>query len=56
MASPGTFGGYGAGSSQFFVEPERDLTFVCLTAGVLGEAENLHRFQNLSDMTIAAAV
>jgi len=56
MASPGTFGGYGAGSSQFFVEPERDLTFVCLTAGVLGEAENLHRFQTLSDMTIAAAI
>lgn len=55
MASPGTFGGYGAGSSQFFVDPERDLTFVCLTAGVLGEAENLHRFQTLSDMTVAAA-
>ena len=56
MASPGTFGGYGAGSSQFFIEPDRDLTFVCLTSGVLGEEENLHRFQTLSDMTIAAAV
>ncbi|MBY6683097.1 beta-lactamase family protein [Rhodococcus sp. BP-316] len=55
MSSPGTFGGYGAGSSQFFVDPERDLTFVCLTAGVLGEAENLHRFQTLSDMTVVAA-
>lgn len=54
MASAGTFGGYGAGSSQFFVDPERDLTFVCLTAGVLGEAENLHRFQTLSDMTVAS--
>ena len=55
MASAGTFGGYGAGSSQFFVDPERDLTFVCLTAGILGEADNLLRFQNLSDMTLSAA-
>ncbi|MFC8520766.1 serine hydrolase domain-containing protein [Streptomyces sp. NPDC057257] len=55
-ASPGTYGNYGAGSSQFFVDPVRDLTFVCLTAGVLGEADNTRRFQRLSDMALAAAV
>ncbi|SMQ74792.1 serine hydrolase domain-containing protein [Agreia sp. VKM Ac-1783] len=56
MASAGTFGGYGAGSSQFWIDPERDLTFVCMTAGVLGEADNVRRFQRLSDMALAAAV
>jgi len=55
-ASPRTFGNYGAGSSQFWIEPERDLTFVCLTSGVLGEADNLRRFERLSDMAIAAAI
>ena len=33
--SPRTFGNYGAGSTIFWVDPERDLTFVVLTAGVL---------------------
>jgi CubicO group peptidase (beta-lactamase class C family) len=56
MSSAGTFGGYGAGSSQFFIDPERDLTFVCMTAGVLGEADNVRRFQRLSDLAVAAAV
>jgi CubicO group peptidase (beta-lactamase class C family) len=56
MASAGTFGGYGAGSSQFWIDPERDLTFVCMTAGVLGEADNVRRFQRLSDMALAAAI
>lgn len=55
-ASPRTFGGYGAGSSQFWIDPERDLTFVFLSAGVLGERDNLERFQRLSDLTISAAV
>jgi len=55
-ASPRTYGNYGAGSSLFFVDPERDLTFVCLTAGVLGEADNVRRFQRLADLALAAAV
>jgi len=56
LASPRTFGHTGAGSTIFWVDPERDLTFVCLTAGVINEADNIERFQRLSDMAIAAAL
>ena len=56
MASPGTFGGVGAGATMFWVDPERDLTFVCLTAGGLEEANSMERFQRLSDLVLAAAV
>jgi CubicO group peptidase (beta-lactamase class C family) len=55
-ASAATFGSYGAGSSLLWVDPERDLSFVCVTAGVLGEADNVRRFQRLSDLALAAAV
>ena len=56
LASPRTFGNFGAGSSLFWVDPEKGLTFVCLTAGVMEEAPNILRFQRLSDMAHAAAV
>ena len=56
MASPRTFGGVGAGSTMFWVDPERDLTFVCLTAGLLEETRNIDRFQRLSDLLFAAVV
>ncbi|RJP26421.1 MAG: class A beta-lactamase-related serine hydrolase [Candidatus Abyssobacteria bacterium SURF_5] len=54
--SPGTFAGLGAGSTLFWVDPERDLTFVCLTAGLLEEAASVQRFQRLSDLVVAAVV
>jgi CubicO group peptidase (beta-lactamase class C family) len=56
MASPGTFGGVGAGSTLFWVDPERDITFVCLTAGLLEESRSVDRFQRLSDLVHAAVV
>jgi len=56
LASPGTFGGIGAGSALFWVDPERDLTFVCLTAGLLEESHSLERFQRLSDLVHAAVI
>lgn len=55
-SSPRTFGGLGAGSSMFWVDPERDLTFVLLTAGLLEETRNLERCQRLSDLVQAAVV
>jgi CubicO group peptidase (beta-lactamase class C family) len=55
-SSPRTFGGLGAGSSMFWVDPERDLTFVLLTAGLLEESRNLERCQRLSDLVQAAVV
>ena len=40
----------------FWVDPERDLTFVCLTAGVMEDSDNILRFQRLSDLVVAATV
>lgn len=56
FTSPRTHGNYGAGSSLFWVDPERDLTFVFLSAGVMEESENVARFQKLSTMAVAAAL
>lgn len=56
LSSSETFGNYGAGSSMFWIDPELDLTFSCLTAGLLPQAENIERFQRLSDMAVAAVI
>jgi CubicO group peptidase (beta-lactamase class C family) len=56
LSSSRTFGGLGAGSSMYWVDPERDLTFVLLTAGLLEETRNLDRCQRLSDLVQAAIV
>jgi CubicO group peptidase (beta-lactamase class C family) len=55
LNSPRTFGNYGAGSSLFWVDPERQLTFVCLTTGVMNGVDNIERFQRLSDIAVSAA-
>jgi CubicO group peptidase (beta-lactamase class C family) len=54
LASPGTFGNHGAGSTLYWIDPERDVSFVCLTAGVMDSLDNLERFQRLSDIAISA--
>jgi len=55
LASPRTFGNTGYGSAIFWVDPAREMTFVCLTAGVMDEADNIERFQRLSDIALSAA-
>lgn len=54
LTTPQTFGNYGAGSTMFWVDPELDLSFVCLTTGLLPQAANIARFQRLSDMAVGA--
>jgi len=56
LASPGTFGNYGAGSTLFWIDPERELTFSFLSAGVMESNANVERFQKLSDMVFSAAL
>ena len=56
FTSPRTFGNYGAGSTLFWVDPERDLTFVFLSSGVMDEGENVARFQKISTLAVAAAL
>jgi CubicO group peptidase (beta-lactamase class C family) len=54
--SPKTYGGLGAGSTMFWIDPERDLTFVLLTAGLMEEGRSYLRHQRLSDMVVASVV
>jgi CubicO group peptidase (beta-lactamase class C family) len=56
LTSPGTFGNYGAGSALYWVDPARDLTFVCLSAGVMKSTDNIERFQRLSDIAVSAVI
>lgn len=56
LSSPSTFGNYGSGSTLFWVDPEIDMTFVFLSAGVMQQAPNIERFQRLSDIAISAAI
>jgi len=56
LTSPGTYGNFGAGSTLFWVDPESQITFVCLTAKVMEESENIVRFQRLSDLVASAAL
>lgn len=56
LASPRTFGNFGAGSTLFWVDPKLDMTFVCLTTKLIPEPDNFERFQRLSDIAISAAL
>ncbi len=53
LASPRSFGAMGAGTTNYWVDPERDMTMVCLTTGFVEEANSALRFQRLSDVAIA---
>lgn len=54
LASPQTFGALGVGSMVYWVDPEREISAVMLTAGLLGQYNNYTRFQRWSDMLIAS--
>ena len=56
LASPGTFGGLGAGSTMFWVDPESDVSCVYLSTGLItDESYNTDRMQRISDLVHAAA-
>ena len=55
LATPRTYGNHGAGSTLFWVDPELDMSFVCLTTKLIPEHRNIERFQRLSDIAISAA-
>lgn len=56
LASARTFGQIGAGSTLFWVDPLRDVTFVALTAGLLEESYSVERWQRLSDIALSSVV
>jgi len=56
FTSPQTFGQHGQGSTLYWVDPKWDVTFVCLSHGVMIEGENYERFQKLSDIAITSVI
>jgi CubicO group peptidase (beta-lactamase class C family) len=56
LASPPTFGGIGAGSSVFWIDPVRDVSYVFLSSGLMEDSYSLERHQRLSDLVFAALV
>lgn len=54
LASPETHGNYGAGSTMFWVDPLRDVSFALCSAGVMTQAANIERCQKLSDLVHSA--
>jgi hypothetical protein len=56
LCSPETFGNYGADSVLFWVDPVRETTFAFLSAGVMGQAPNIERFQRICDIVTSAAI
>ena len=54
LTSPRTYGNYGAGTTLYWVDPDRDLTFVALTAGLMEHNANTARFQRWADMIVSA--
>ncbi len=56
LSSPETFGNYGAGSTMFWVDPEADVSFSFLSAGVMTQAANIERCGKLSDIALSACL
>lgn len=54
LASERAFGGFGAGTTCYWVDPQRDVCVALLTTGVLEETDHITRTQRLSDMVLAA--
>ncbi|HWU09785.1 MAG TPA: serine hydrolase domain-containing protein [Streptomyces sp.] len=54
LGSKGTFGGWGAGTSCFWVDPARDVCFTLITVGSLEDTDHLPRTQRLGDIVLAA--
>ncbi|MGX7896260.1 serine hydrolase domain-containing protein [Tsuneonella sp. HG222] len=56
LASPETFGNYGAGSTMFWVDPAADVSFALTSAGVMTQAANIERCGKLSDIALSAMI
>jgi CubicO group peptidase (beta-lactamase class C family) len=56
FTSPRTFGKFGLGGTGFWVDPERDVTFVFLRSGLLEHYHDTVNYQRVSDMAITAVI
>ena len=56
LASPRTFGGFGAGSTAFWIDPARDVSYAFMSSGLMEESYSLERHQKLADIVHSAIV
>jgi CubicO group peptidase (beta-lactamase class C family) len=56
LASPATFGGFGAGSSAFWIDPVTDVTYAFMSSGLMEDSYSIERHQRLADLVHAAIV
>jgi len=56
LASLRTYGGWGSGTSCFWVDPVHDVCFSLITVGSLEDTDHLPRTQRLGDMVLASVV
>ncbi|MDQ1178619.1 serine hydrolase [Rhodococcus sp. SORGH_AS_0301] len=56
LASPSTFGGIGAGSNCFWIDPDTDLTYVFLSAGLMEDSYSWERHQRYADLVHSAVI
>ncbi len=54
MNSPRTYGGFGAGSTGFTVDPERDLTLAFLSTGLMEDSYHFERVGVMASLVLAA--
>lgn len=54
MNSPRTYGGFGAGSTGFTVDPERELSFAFLSTGLMEDSYHFERIGMLQTLVLAA--
>ncbi len=56
LNSPRTFGGFGAGSTGFAVDPARELSFAFMSSGLMEDSYHFERIGALQGMVLAAIV
>ena len=56
LASPRSFGGVGAGSTAFHVDPKKELSVAFLSTGLMEETRSTERHQRLANLVHAAIV
>ena len=56
FSSPGTFCGWGAGSTCFWVDPVSGLAFSFLSTGLMEETWHCERLQRLADLVVTSLV
>ena len=56
LSTPGTFGGIGSGSNCFWVDPQRELTYVFLSSGLMEDSFSWERHQRLADLVQSSLI